>query len=661
MSAPLSVRSSLARVTFLALILLGFLLRVATLDRLGLAYDEAASALMARATPAEIIAFHWDAAFEHPPVWVLLVHLWSAAAGQHEFALRWLPALAGVLLIPLTWRIARTLWPESALLPVWAALFVTSAPVLVYYSQEARMYTLVIALLLLLLLLTLRLDRAALDHHPVWPWLLAFWLTAWTLFGLHYYAVVGVALMAAGVGLQGLVARRLAWGVWVAAFGGAVLPLLGWMAFSPGFQATLEVVLDAADSTPITWYFFLTDLWRELSFGAIRWQPPQAVWGYALAPVMLLGAGVILLDRTPDPVRQAGRWIVLGVALVPILSGALILRTLSPRYILWVAPMLYLLAAVAVVYTARLHRLLAAVVAGVVLGVALLGLAHYFGPYRKSEYREMVHAMRQVGDPTAEAIILEAPRQHLLAKYYLPAAWTLYPMPTYPLPAYWPVTAPVLVPEDEDDTIQQWLVDYQGLWAFYAGENEVDPGEFLAKYLTAVAYRVDCSQWLDVRTCHYLSPHHWPVTDLAIAPADFGGELRLEGAAAALYAEGTTDTALLVRLDWLAQQKPTRDYKVTLRLVDAAGNVLAQTDDFPIGPLIPPTGWNQGDAKPGYAAVTLPAALPAGDYWLQAGVYDPATLAAVPGVQATAAPADTLTLAQLAVDDTMALLPVTPP
>jgi hypothetical protein len=230
-------------------------------------------------------------------------------------------------------------------------------------------------------------------------------------------------------------------------------------------------------------------------------------------------------------------------------------------------------------------------------------------------------------------------------------------MPTYPLPQFWPVTAPVLVPEDEDDTIQQWLRDYRGLWVFYAGENEVDRGEFLAKYLTAVAYRVDCSQWLDVRTCHYLSPQAWSGDDLAVVPAEYGGDLRLEAAWGGLYPDAAAARALLVRLDWLALRKPSLDYKVTLRLTDAAGTVVAQTDEYPIGPLIPPTGWNAGNAKPGYVAVALPTALPAGVYTLGLGLYDPATLAVVPVAQADAPPTDILTLAHLEVGDTMALLP----
>src|SRR6188768_4282219 len=93
--APSSLPLSQARGNRIGVILLmlsAFALNVLTLDRLGIAYDEAASALMARATPREIVDFHWHAAFEHPPVWALLLHAWSQVAGQSEFSLRILPA-----------------------------------------------------------------------------------------------------------------------------------------------------------------------------------------------------------------------------------------------------------------------------------------------------------------------------------------------------------------------------------------------------------------------------------------------------------------------------------------------------------------------------------------------------------------------------------------
>src|SRR5262245_52101220 len=76
------------RLLLAALTLAAFALRMWAVESKGLAYDEAATALMSRALPAEIVWFHWTAAFEHLPLWVLLMHAWSLVAGQSEFTLR---------------------------------------------------------------------------------------------------------------------------------------------------------------------------------------------------------------------------------------------------------------------------------------------------------------------------------------------------------------------------------------------------------------------------------------------------------------------------------------------------------------------------------------------------------------------------------------------
>ena len=95
----------------------------------------------------------------------------------------------------------------------------------------------------------------------------------------------------------------------------------------------------------------------------------------------------------------------------------------------------------------------------------------------------------------------------------------------------------------------------------------------------------------------------------------YGGELRLQRTAAQVVDDQALGRRyLLAQLDWLAEQKPSIDYRVTLRLLDNAGQVVAQRDDFPIGNLLPPTTWNAGDAKPGYLALPLPPDLAAGTY-----------------------------------------------
>ena len=127
-------------------------LRLWALGDKGLAYDEAATALMARASGAEIVQFHWNAAFEHPPLWQLTMRTWTALFGQSEAMLRLLPALAGALAIPLTWYWLRLLWPRAVGLRLLAAGLVATSPALVMYAQEARMYTIVVLLALLSLI-----------------------------------------------------------------------------------------------------------------------------------------------------------------------------------------------------------------------------------------------------------------------------------------------------------------------------------------------------------------------------------------------------------------------------------------------------------------------------------------------------------------------------
>lgn len=650
MSRP--AKPSPTRLLLSALLLLAFWLRVATLDRLGLAYDEAATALMSRATPVEIVAFHWAAAFEHPPLWVLLMRVWSHLAGQSEFALRWLPALAGVLIIPLTWQLARRLWPSPAALPALSALLITLAPVMVYYSQEARMYTLTIALYLALTLLALR------DQPPTWRDHLYFWLLSWAMLGLHYYTLVGLGLQAAVLALFSLAIpqRRPLVASLILRYTVAVLPLGLWFAFSPGFHATLHVVLEVADELPITWLAFLTDFAREIGFGAIRWQPPQSTLSYLLAPWAMLGLVALAFRRVPRP----GNWLVITVVVIPLLSAALALRNLSPRYILWTIPFLYLLMAVAAHRLLRLGslwaRILGAVALSMILVVSLLGLQHYFGPYRKSDYRTMSRDLIARFDPVHDLLLLEAPRQHLLAKYYLPAQWPIHPMPTYPLPAYWPVTAPPLIPEDEDDRLLGWLTEYRAIWVSYSSETEVDRGEFLSKYLTAVAYLAECQRYLDVRICRYLTPHQPGLTPLREQPAAFADQLTLEAAAGRLHTEVNSAALLLFQLDWHAPIQPAADYKVSLRLIDTAGAILAQQDEYPIGPLLPPTTWPADARKPGYMALQLPPALPIGIYTVTASLYDPTTLAPLPWSPPVGAATDApLTVAEVVVGDTIAL------
>lgn len=645
----------------------GLLLRLWGLGDKGLGYDEAATALMARAAGSEIIAFHWRAAFEHPPLWQLTVRAWSSLFGQSEMALRLLPALAGALAAPLTWFWLRLLWPRARGLRLTAAALIASSPALVIYSQEARMYTIVVLLALLsLVLLTgvVRLRTQESGNLVDWMIPALFVVINWLLLGYHYYSLLLIACEA--IFLLLLLPRsrnlpRLAlW--WCGLIAASVAPIAAWMIFSPGFHDTFSAITAGIgkNAGPGAAPFF-DGLWRDLSFGPLRWPPPTAVWGYLLLPFVLLGGLVLLkpswsslLDAKTDGGHQASvagdhvpwGWLVLLVALLPLLLSVLFFRTLAARYILFCLPAIYSLAAVGLVWPASLtarrrHTNLTAVgkregafygwslvvgTAGFMIAVlpAMFGLGYYFGPYQKSDYRSMASFLRQrVGSD--EAIVLYAPRQHLLAKYYLGDDRTFFTAPQVELPPYWPVNAAPVVPEEMDGQLQELLATHPAVWLVMTAQDEVDDGEFVPKYLTAVAYKQDCWEWQDVDLCRFVSPHGVTLDEAVEPDLLYNGELRLQQAASALRQDqATAQAVILAQLDWLAERKPTINYRVTLRLHDAAGQVVAQRDEFPIGTLLPPTTWNAGDAKPGYLALPLPADLPAGSYTLTADIYDPA-------------------------------------
>jgi hypothetical protein len=257
--------------------------------------------------------------------------------------------------------------------------------------------------------------------------------------------------------------------------------------------------------------------------------------------------------------------------------------------------------------------------------VAVLGLWHYFGFYQKSAYRDVASYLRAHMSPES-AILIEGPRQHLLTKYYLSEAQSVYPVPKLSLPTYWPVTAPPVVPEQTDSYLQDILHQHGDVWLVLAGQAEVDPSEFVTRYLAAIAYNLGCWEQLDVHWCRYLAPNSYP--DGLTLPLDqtYNQELRIHEARLTVFDDSRShERHLLVALDWEAMTKPLRDYRVTLRLVDTDGRIVDQSDREPIGPLLPTTTWDSGDRKPGYMALAIPSGPSEKKYRVEFGVYDSQT------------------------------------
>jgi len=92
-----------------------------------------------------------------PPLYYALAWPWAQVAGTGEFGLRSLSALAGVATIPVAYLLARDLSSKRA--GLMAAALVAVNPMLIWYSQEARAYSLLALLCSLSLLYFVRALR----------------------------------------------------------------------------------------------------------------------------------------------------------------------------------------------------------------------------------------------------------------------------------------------------------------------------------------------------------------------------------------------------------------------------------------------------------------------------------------------------------------------
>jgi uncharacterized membrane protein len=120
------------------IILFGFILRLISLNQ-SLWLDEATTALVAKMSIPDIFSKFLPADF-HPPLYYLIIKIWTMVFGYSEISLRIPSIIFGLGTIYFIYLIGRKLFNEKTGL-IASALLATSG-LAVYYSQEARMYAL---------------------------------------------------------------------------------------------------------------------------------------------------------------------------------------------------------------------------------------------------------------------------------------------------------------------------------------------------------------------------------------------------------------------------------------------------------------------------------------------------------------------------------------
>jgi 4-amino-4-deoxy-L-arabinose transferase-like glycosyltransferase len=221
------------------LIALGAVLRFATIDLQSYRYDEAVT--VARVLhPSFFDTFAAVPRSEStPPLYYLLAWLWSQPFGTGEVWMRSLSALAGTASILVVYLAARAL-PLSRRAALTAATAVAVSPVLIWFSQDARAYSLVFLLVALSFLFFARARRSRSRRDLAW----------WAAFSAlalatHYFAGF-VVIAEAALLLQGRPRRAVAVALLpILAMGALLLPIAlqqrdhahaGWIATQPRGQ-----------------------------------------------------------------------------------------------------------------------------------------------------------------------------------------------------------------------------------------------------------------------------------------------------------------------------------------------------------------------------------------------------------------------------------------
>lgn len=136
----------LRKIALPGILLLGIIIRLISLNQ-SLWLDEATTALAAKMSLADLFGKFLPADF-HPPFYYLLMHFWTAVFGASEISLRIPSVLFGVATVYIVFLISKKLFDNKTALV--ASILLATSGLSIYYSQEARMYSLATLLVSLL-------------------------------------------------------------------------------------------------------------------------------------------------------------------------------------------------------------------------------------------------------------------------------------------------------------------------------------------------------------------------------------------------------------------------------------------------------------------------------------------------------------------------------
>jgi len=373
--------------SLIVLTILGCFLRFYNLGYNSLWLDEASTITLSEGSFETI----WSATLSgdfHPPLFHCIEHI-MLFFGRSEVILRFIPALLGILTIPVFYLIGKEFRDKNVGLICAALLTVSYFGI--FYSQEAYSYSMVLFVFSLALLFYLRALRT--DETSEW---LLFGLFSALAVWTHYYVLIGlfVIYLHAIISLREKLKNNIREGKKILAalvtMTVLILPLLFvvWERYH-----TLT-------SSPPT-YGVLGPVLIQETFIRFSGGYSPFSWAIAIVYLLLMFVGLVFLyfeDR--NKCLFSAMYLVLPLIISVIVSSRM---TMNPRYLIYLLPVYFMLIAASfpVIFRFIPNRKLLYAFIILIFAINAPLLSGYYTSFTKEDWRgfsQIVHGVTKDGD-----------------------------------------------------------------------------------------------------------------------------------------------------------------------------------------------------------------------------------------------------------------------
>jgi hypothetical protein len=321
---------------------------------------------------------------------------------------------------------------------------------------------------------------------------------------------------------------------------------------------------------------------------------------------------LILVSASLLALNQGLFWATaLAVPLVEAYLFQLVFSFFFPRFLLYLVPICYLLAAHGIVTVTRgSPRIAQAVLTVAVISLWIPGLAHvYARPIDQAENpRPVVARLRAVARPDDALVYVYIWQVGYVLGHYPQNELSFYR-------AYWP-------PQTVGEELMSIFDSHPRLWRMSYAIGARDPHNLPNAWLEDNAFRVESTWYGRHNLALYVAPDfQTPGVGPGTRTAYFGGEIELRYPR--VDAKLRPGDVLALPLRWRALAEPGADYVVFVHVGLPDTPPLAQHDEQPHNGLEPTGTWDVGQEVLDRHALLLPQDMPSGRYLVQVGLYRP--------------------------------------